>query len=216
MTKAESTGNDKSNKRPVSSQGASNGKVKSPGNKPRSQNGDGQNRTPSGTPGSKKPKKKQHKKKKKKTKAVEKVDKTRDFSGDLEEYLQEWEDRNNEGAQWKFNKILQAWALDNCFSKKNIGSLLFKKLIPYVLTVQGGAMDRLVSRAAAIMSTDKSDIIDDDEGLVTPTVDADAEDTAEAEVDAAESDEEGVKKKKAVITKSMVSRAKKLQKALNA
>jgi hypothetical protein len=173
-------------------------------------------KTGEGAPTDKKSKKAQPKRKKKK--AGKKNDRTRDFSGDLETYLEEWEQREADGAAWKFNKILQAWALDNCFYKKKVSSGLFKQLIPYLLTVQGGAMDRLVSRAAGLVSTDKADIVDDDESLVASSADAAkaAEDDDDAEEAGDDEDEEGVAKKKEVVYKSMVSRAKKLQKALNA
>jgi hypothetical protein len=46
--------------------------------------------------------------------------KNRDFSADLEEYLELWEGREGEGSEWRFNKVLQAWALDNYFRKKKI------------------------------------------------------------------------------------------------
>lgn len=162
----------------------------------------------------KKAKKALPKKKKKKTSSEKKVDRTRDFAGDLDDYLELWEERESEGSSWKFNKILQAWALDNCFNKKKVDSALFKRLIPYLLTVQGGAMDRLTSRAAAILSTDKSDIVDDDkEETVTLAEEGNDEDKVDSP---ASDDEEGAKKKTEVITKSMASRAKKIQKALNA
>jgi hypothetical protein len=167
----------------------------------------------------KKSKKAQPKRKKKK--AGKKNDRVRDFSGDLETYLEEWEQREADGAAaWKFNKILQAWALDNCFYKKKVSSGLFKQLIPYLLTVQGGAMDRLVSRAAGLVSTDKADIIDDDESLMPSGADAakaaEGDDNDADEAGDEEEDEEGAAKKKEVVYKSMVSRARKLQKALNA
>jgi hypothetical protein len=39
-------------------------------------------------------------------------------------------------GQWKFNKILQTWALDNCFDKKKIDVTLFKVLMPYLLSIK--------------------------------------------------------------------------------
>ena len=69
--------------------------------------------------GEKKAKKQQPKKKKKA--AGKKNDRTRDFTGDLETYLEEFAARESGESKWKFNKILQAWALDNCFYKKKMG-----------------------------------------------------------------------------------------------
>ena len=64
--------------------------------------------------------------------------KGRDFSGDLEEYLNGWEQRSVNS--WKFNKVLQAWALNNAFEKDKIESKLFKLLCPYIESVQGLTM----------------------------------------------------------------------------
>lgn len=61
--------------------------------------------------------------------------KGRDFSGDLEEYLQGWEQKAV--ATWKFNKVLQAWALSNTFDESKIDTDLFDKLCPYLESVQG-------------------------------------------------------------------------------
>jgi hypothetical protein len=204
-------------KRPHTASAASAGKphtgVKSVQNNKGSNSKRTARKPDSAATGEKKAKKSLPKKKKKK---APKVEKSRDFVGDLETYLEEWSDREQTGT-WKFNKILQAWTLDNCFSKKKMPSALFKQAIPYLLTVQGGAMDRLVSRAAAIMSTDKSDIVDDEVESTVPATEQDG-DNDDADDDADEEDEEGksTTKKKQVVTKSMVSRAKKLQKALNA
>lgn len=154
-------------------------------------------------------------KKKRKAKKEKKVDRTRDFAGDLDDYLEQWEEKDSEGNAWKFNKILQAWALDNCYNKKKVDAALFKRLIPYLLTVQGGAMDRLSSRAAAILSTDKSDIVDDDQE-VAPPVNGGDDIVEEKPEESGSEDEDGAKKKAEIITKSMASRAKKIQKALNA
>jgi hypothetical protein len=52
------------------------------------------------------------------------VEKRRDFGTDLIGYISSWNYR--ESAPWKFNKILQTWALDNCYDKKKIDTSLFK------------------------------------------------------------------------------------------
>ncbi len=75
----------------------------------------------------------------------------RDFKSDLAEYLISWENREAAGVNWKFSKVLQTWALDHCFSPDLIDVELFKKLIPYIKTVQGQARSRLLSSAAELV-----------------------------------------------------------------
>jgi hypothetical protein len=55
-------------------------------------------------------------------------------------------------GQWKFNKILQTWALDNCFDKKKIDVSLFKALMPYLLSIKGKAVERLLLEAEEIIT----------------------------------------------------------------
>lgn len=66
----------------------------------------------------------------------------RDFVSDLKSYLQAWKLRDSH--DWKFNKVLQTWALQNCFEKHKIDSKLFKELLPYIMSIQGAAMERLM------------------------------------------------------------------------
>ena len=68
-----------------------------------------------------------------------------DFGNELRDYLDKWSARQHGGDNegWKFNKVVQTWALDHCFDKKKIDSKLFKSLLPYVLTVKGAALNRL-------------------------------------------------------------------------
>lgn len=77
--------------------------------------------------------------------------KTRDFSKDLNDYIREWmaRDTNDSGleASWKFNKIIQTWAINNCFDKNKVDSDLFKLWLPYAKTIQGSARERLVELA---------------------------------------------------------------------
>ena len=67
----------------------------------------------------------------------------RDFSSDLQEYLEEWTERE-ETRVWKFNKNLQTYALDNCLDVNRIDSHLFNKLVPYVGSVVGTSRNRLL------------------------------------------------------------------------
>ena len=87
--------------------------------------------------------------------------KTRNFEGDLETYLQNWEIRNEPGATWKFNKNIQAWAMSNALNKEKIGSKLFKRLLPYLATVQGGAKTRLLESTQSVLVESSSDILAD-------------------------------------------------------
>jgi len=70
----------------------------------------------------------------------------RDYSNELRNYLAEWKNRDvydNDMVTWKFNKLLQSWALENCFDKKRVDSITFKALLPYIMTIQGAALNRL-------------------------------------------------------------------------
>ncbi len=77
--------------------------------------------------------------------------KGRNFAIDLSEYLKTW---RNDKTQWKFNKVLQAWALDNCFSKDLVDKQLFHDLLPYIGTVMGQAKVRLTERADKIIKSE--------------------------------------------------------------
>lgn len=84
---------------------------------------------------------------------------SRDFSGDLAEYLSTWaEDK----ASWKFNKVLQNYLLDNLMDSKKIDKELFRSASAYLASIQGGARDRLLSRVQKILDGEADD--DDDDG----------------------------------------------------
>ena len=101
-----------------------------------------------------KPKTKKKKPQKKKSKKVQIVSsKTRNFEQDLEQYLLMWVRKcANEENEWKFNKVLQAWALDNWYNKKVLSGKTFKLLLPYTATVRGAALDRLASLVMDVIS----------------------------------------------------------------
>jgi len=84
-------------------------------------------------------------------KVVSEAKKTRDFSLDLAEYLNTW--RINK-TEWKFNKVLQAWALESCFSKDLVDKNLFHDLLPYIGTVMGFARNRLIERANELIASE--------------------------------------------------------------
>lgn len=88
--------------------------------------------------------------------------KSRDFESDLLEYLSNWERR--ESIPWKFNKVLQAWALSNVFDKEKISSSTFKQLSPYLKSVQGGARTRLLEEINKVISDAESQVEEGAEG----------------------------------------------------
>ncbi len=82
----------------------------------------------------------------------EKVEqKHRDFNGDLVSYLEQWAGKDEADSNWKFSKVLQTWALENCFHKTKIENDTFKILLPYLCTVQGQARDRLLASASVVI-----------------------------------------------------------------
>lgn len=81
----------------------------------------------------------------------------RDFTGDLMAYLNSWEKKDQAGSQWKFNKVLQAWALTNLTSTEKVPPKLFQKLLPYIRTVQGGARDRLKDHLKQVAANNGDD-----------------------------------------------------------
>lgn len=66
---------------------------------------------------------------------------TRDFTSDLIDYLDLWTTRSD--GRWKFNKVLQAWALEHCLDVSKIDDETFEQLYPYIMSVVGGARDRV-------------------------------------------------------------------------
>jgi hypothetical protein len=82
--------------------------------------------------------------------------KSREFENDLLEYLSNWERKDT--IPWKFNKVLQAWALANVFDKEKISSTAFKQLCPYLKTVQGGARTRLIEEVNKVISDAESQV----------------------------------------------------------
>ncbi len=84
---------------------------------------------------------------------VPSLKKQRNFSADLKLYLDQWQAHQNaieaanhsalQYSPWKFNKVLQAWALDHCLQKDRIPLETFKQLLLYIATVRGAARERL-------------------------------------------------------------------------
>lgn len=103
--------------------------------------------------------------------------KARNFTSDLRLYLELWKQHieilsgNAGGAQytmWKFNKVLQAWALDHCLDKEKVPLDLFKVLLGYIATVKGGARERLRDQMVELVQkaderTARHEQLDDEE-----------------------------------------------------
>ena len=81
----------------------------------------------------------------------------RDFSTDLLNYLSQWSHKEEVAGAWKFNKILQNWALEQCFDEISINADLFTRLLPYLASIQGSALDRLLKRAETIIENATND-----------------------------------------------------------
>lgn len=78
--------------------------------------------------------------------------KTRDFSSDLEAYLQDWNlSQQDADHHWKFNKILQEWGITHCVDKEFVSATCFKLLVPYLVTVQGAARQRMEERLRTVL-----------------------------------------------------------------
>jgi hypothetical protein len=67
----------------------------------------------------------------------------RDFASDLKIYVTTW---RTDKSNWKFNKNLQNWALNNCFDGDKIDKQLFHDALPYLVSVVGKARESLINR----------------------------------------------------------------------
>jgi hypothetical protein len=104
---------------------------------------------------SQKPIKKVKRIKIKKDKTTEnKLKENRDFTTDLDNYLTNWQ--NGESSGWKFNKIIQTWAINNVLDTAKFGEELFQKFIPYAKSIQGASKDRLLTFANTEISEENT------------------------------------------------------------
>ena len=71
----------------------------------------------------------------------------RDFVSDLHEYVEKWKNKTG----WKFNKVLQTYALDNCLDFLRIDEPLFTALLPYIESVVGVARQRLLDSCGNVI-----------------------------------------------------------------
>jgi hypothetical protein len=78
------------------------------------------------------------------------------YASKLMGYISSWNYREVAGG-WKFNKVLQTWALDNIFDIEKMDIELFDALVPYVVTVKGASVDRLLASAEEIITEDGKD-----------------------------------------------------------
>ena len=78
------------------------------------------------------------------------------YASKLMGYISSWNYREVAGG-WKFNKVLQTWALDNIFDIEKIDIALFDALVPYVVTIKGASVDRLLASAEEIITKDVKD-----------------------------------------------------------
>jgi hypothetical protein len=131
----------------------------------------------------------------------------RSYCKELEEYLESWENRETK-AGWKFNKVIQSWGLENCLHKDKIDTDLFKRLIPYILTVQGGAKDRLLSAASDIITK-----CENGEAIISEG--NDDEETDEVPKVEGDDNDETPKSTKPQVSKKMLKRAMKIKSVLN-
>ena len=80
----------------------------------------------------------------------------RNYSDELGNYLHAWTKRE-EGSGWKFNKVLQNWAIDNVFEgNKIVPKEVFLQLLPYFASIQGAARNRLTEICNAAISKEGS------------------------------------------------------------
>ena len=73
----------------------------------------------------------------------------RDYSADLMTYLTTWA---TDRGQWKYNKKLQSFALENFENPKEIDKKVFRLLLPYIKSIVGSARDRLVLKVESIIA----------------------------------------------------------------
>lgn len=108
------------------------------------------------------------------TNALPPSKKVRDFASDLKLYLDQWQAHQRavqaQDAQalqyspWKFNKVLQAWALEHCIEKDRLPLDLFKQLLLYIATVRGGARERLRESMIGVIQS-KEELAESDENI---------------------------------------------------
>lgn len=112
-----------------------------------------------------KAKRKSAKKKQEKKEVAEIKRSDRNYSTELLEYIEAWKQRES-GSGWKFNKVLQNWAIDNVFDKALVKKVELKPVLSYMATIQGAARERLLVKAKEIIESNDDEI---KKGLVRAT-----------------------------------------------
>ena len=84
-------------------------------------------------------------------KEEKKNEKQRDWSGDLMQYVTQWK---GDKSSWKFNKLLQTWALQKWWDKDSVDKNLFHALLPYLGSVMGGAREGLLKKAEELLASE--------------------------------------------------------------
>ena len=72
-------------------------------------------------------------------------------------YISAWNYREVAGG-WKFNKVLQTWAIENIFDAEKIDIALYEALVPYIITIKGASVDRLLAKAEEIITFSAEDV----------------------------------------------------------
>ena len=67
----------------------------------------------------------------------------RDYAADLEEYLNEWRDRSAPGSEWKFNKKLQTYCIQNFLKASMVSDYLYIAMMPYLMSIEGKGLARI-------------------------------------------------------------------------
>lgn len=75
----------------------------------------------------------------------------------MDNYIDDWVNSVNDqsaSSTWKFNKVLQEWALKNWQFKESVPTSLFKKLLPYFDSIRGSGRDRLLEIAQRLSTAE--------------------------------------------------------------
>ena len=73
----------------------------------------------------------------------------KDLSQECEAYLHSWAFRLTE--DWKFNKNLQNWLVENCFQIDIFDEKLFLLFSPYIESIRGAVIERLYEKCNSII-----------------------------------------------------------------
>ena len=60
-------------------------------------------------------------------------------------YVKAWASRGESGSAWKFNKAKELWVLRHARDRARVSKDVFKLMLPYIASVQGGSRERLAA-----------------------------------------------------------------------